>query len=208
MIRVAIIEDNPSYLKAMQTLIGNQPDMLLVHIANDLRNYELLLASEPDVVILDIDLPLLSGIEGAQLIKERMPEIGIFMLTVFEDEEKILKSIKAGAEGYLLKRDPPEKILEAIYAVYNGESILNGKVAGKLFGYLKQKQNDRQSQIDGYNLTRREKEIVELLIDGKSYKQITEACSISMPTLFTHIRNSYKKLGIHSRAEIAARFLK
>lgn len=206
MIRVAIVEDNLSYLKAMQVLISSQPDLLLVYTAENLSMMDALYEAEPDVVILDIDLPVRNGIEGVKLIKEHLPGAGVFMLTVFEDEEKIFNSIKAGAQGYLLKKDPPEKIIEAIKAIHNGESIMNGKIARKMLEFFSRKEGDRQQELEQYNLTKREKEILQLLIDGKSYKHIADICSISLQTLFTHTRNIYNKLNIHSRAEIAARF--
>ena len=123
MIRVAIVEDNLSYLKAMQVLISSQPDLLLVYTAENLSMMDALYEAEPDVVILDIDLPVRTDIEGVKLIKEQLPEAGVFMLTVFEDEDKIFNSIKAGAQGYLLKKDPPEKIIEAIKAIHINEVI-------------------------------------------------------------------------------------
>lgn len=206
MIRVAIVEDNVSYLKAMQVLISSQPDLLLVYTAENLSSLVSLYSSEPDVIILDIDLPIRNGIEGVKLIKEELPQAGVFMLTVFEDEDKIFNSIKAGALGYLLKKDPPEKIIEAIHAINNGESIMNGKIARKMLEYFSRKENDRQKELEQYNLTKREKEILQLLIDGKSYKHIADICNISIQTLFSHARNIYNKLNIHSRAEIAARF--
>lgn len=206
MIRVAIVEDNLSYLKAMQVLISSQPDMLMVYTAENLTELKALYHAEPDVVILDIDLPVRSGIEGARLIKEALPNAGVFMLTVFEDEDKIFSSIKAGALGYLLKKDPPEKIVEAIKGIYNGESIMNGKIARKMLEFFSRKEGNRQQELEQYNLTKREKEILQLLIDGKSYKHIADICNISLQTLFTHTRNIYNKLNIHSRAEIAARF--
>ncbi len=206
MIRVAIIEDSLSFMKAMQVLISNQPDMLLVYTSDNLADADALIHASPDVVIMDIDLPVRSGIEGVKILKEHIPTAAVFMLTVFEDEEKIFNSIKAGAQGYLLKKDSPDKIIEAIHAVHNGESLMNGRIARKMLDYFTQKEKSRTQQLDGYNLTRREKEILQLLIEGKSYKIIADNCNISMHTLFTHTRNIYNKLNIHSRAEIAARF--
>ena len=206
MIRVAVIEDNVSFMKAMQVLISNQPDMLLVYTSDDLTDAEALYHASPEVVVMDIDLPFKSGIEGVKMLKENLPSAAIFMLTVFEDEEKIFDSIKAGAQGYLLKKDPPEKIIEAVHAMHSGESIMNGKIARKMLEYFSKKEKSRTELLDEYNLTKREKEILQLLIDGKSYKIIADTCTISMHTLFTHTRNIYNKLNIHSRAEIAARF--
>ncbi|MEO5581292.1 MAG: response regulator transcription factor [Saprospiraceae bacterium] len=206
MIRVGIIEDSLSFMKAMQVLINSQPDMLLVYTSDNLADEAALYHATPDVVIMDIDLPFKSGIEGVKMLKENAPASRVFMLTVFEDEEKIFDSVKAGALGYLLKKDSPEKIIEAIHAVHNGESIMNGKIARKMLEYFSQKEKSRSQQLDEYNLTKREKEILQLLIDGKSYKIIADNCAISMNTLFTHTRSIYNKLNIHSRAEIAARF--
>jgi DNA-binding NarL/FixJ family response regulator len=206
MIRVGIIEDNISYMKAIQVLIASQQDLLLVYTSDNLMDADALYHASPDVVIMDIDLPSRSGIEGVKMLKENLPTAAVFMLTVFEDEDKIFDSVKAGALGYLLKKDSPEKIIEAIHAVHNGESIINGKIARKMLEYFSNKDKTREEMLEEYNLTRREKEILQLLIDGKSYKIIADTYSISMHTLFTHTRNIYNKLNIHSRAEIAAKF--
>jgi DNA-binding NarL/FixJ family response regulator len=206
MIRVAVIEDSIPFMKAMQVLISNQQDMLLVYTSDSLIDANALYNAIPDVVIMDIDLPLKSGIEGVKMLRENLPTANVFMLTVFEDEERIFDSIKAGALGYLLKKDAPEKIIEAVHAVHAGESIMNGRIARKMLDYFTKKEKSRAEQFDEYDLTRREKEILELLIDGKSYKIIADICNISMHTLFTHTRNIYNKLNIHSRAEIAAKF--
>ena len=206
MIRVALIEDNLSFLKAMQALIGSRPDLLLGYTAENLLDIPAMLNAKPDVVILDIDLPGINGIEGVRIIKEKLPDTSVFMLTVFEDEDKIFNSIKAGADGYLLKKDSPEKIIEAIYAVYNGESIINGTIARKMLDYFNNKENGHRKDLDQYKLTKREMEILQMLIGGKSYKQIADECNISVQTLFSHTKNIYNKLNIHSRAEIAARF--
>lgn len=206
MIRVAIIEDNLPFMKAVQVLLGTRDDILLVYSAESLNDVEALFAIKPDVVIMDIDLPLMSGIEGVKILKDHVPAAAVLMLTVFEDEDKIFDSVKAGALGYLLKKDPPERLVEAIYAIHRGESIINGKIARKMLEYFSGQEQLRDKQFEEYNLTKREKEILDLLIAGKSYKIIADSCSISMHTLFTHTRNIYNKLNIHSRAEIAAKF--
>ena len=206
MIRVGIVEDNVSYLKALQALIGSQPNLLLVYTGENLWDINALVNALPDVVILDIDLPGMSGISGVVQLKEKLPGTGVFMLTVFEDEEKIFNSIKAGADGYLLKKDTPEKIIEAVNAIYRGESIINGKIAKKMLEYFGDREKTRQRMLDDYNLTKREKEILQMLIDGKSYKMIADGCGITMHTLFSHTKNIYNKFNIHSRAEIAAKF--
>lgn len=206
MIREAIVEDNLSYLKALQALTGSKPGLLLVYTAENLLNLEALMHADPDVIILDIDLPGINGIEGVKALRSKAVKAGIFMLTVFEDDDKIFNAIKAGADGYLLKKDPPEKIIEAIESIYKGESIINGRIARKMLDFFAGQESRKQKELEQYNLTKREKEILQKLIEGKSYKVIADECCISLQTLFSHTKNIFNKLNIHSRAEIAARF--
>jgi DNA-binding NarL/FixJ family response regulator len=159
---------------------------------------------KPDVVLMDIDLPGIDGITGVWQIKMNWPEIKVLMLTVFEDVDKIFGAIKAGANGYLLKKDSPQKILDAIDFVYRGESPMNGIIATKVLDYF-HKSQDRNSVYFESNLTEREKEILNLLIKGLSYKQIAGDIFISVETLNSHIKNIYRKLNVHSRSELASR---
>ncbi len=206
MIRLCIIEDNIAYRKALELFISRVADFDIVYINDRLEKIQdVVRANNPDVFILDIDLPVTSGIEGIRLIKEINPDANILMLTVFEDEEKIFQSVKAGALGYLLKKDPPEKIIQAIRSIHAGESIMNGQIARKILNYFSKELPAKPSFSD-YNLTRRETEILQLLIDGLSYKEIAARCFISIDTVFSHIRKIYSKLKVNSRSEIAARF--
>ena len=206
MIHLAIIEDNATYRKALETLIRTTEDIQIVYSNDSLKDViEAFRPAPPDVIIMDIDLPQISGIERTKMIRENYPNANIFMLTVFEDEEKIFQSIKAGALGYLLKKDQPDKIIEAIRSIYRGESVMNGQIARKILDYFSVKKQ-RTLQLEEYNLTKRETEILLLLIDGLSYKEIAGKCFISIDTLFSHIRKIYSKLNMHSRSEIAARF--
>lgn len=205
MIRLAIVEDNRLYLEALRAYLAKVKEIELVYIAADLQSMEALIELKPDVVIMDIDLGGDSGIKGVQLIKEALPNTGIFMLTVFDDEEKIVQSIQAGASGYLLKKDSPKKIVEAIYDIYNGDSAINGQVAKTLLNTFSNP-IPYTPDFTGYDLTKREKEIALLLLEGLSYKEIAAHDYISMATLNTHISNLYRKLGIHSRSEISAKF--
>lgn len=206
MIRLALIEDNQTYRNALDAFIKTVAGIELVYAGADLSNINRLLAAAPHVVVMDIDLGKDSGIEGVRKIKAVSPEIQVLMLTVFEDEEKIFNSIKAGAVGYLLKKDPPQKIIEAIHSVSKGESAINGLIARKILEYIpKNAAAQKVPDLDAYNLTKREKEILQLLIDGLSYKEIAATCFISIDTINSHIRKIYSKLDIHSRSEIAAR---
>jgi len=204
-IRVAIVEDNYTYREALELYLSKVHDIQLAYIAGDLMEIPALIAAMPDVVIMDIDLGANSGIEGVKLIKEKLPGTGIFMLTVFDDEDKIVRSIQAGASGYLLKKDSPAKIVEAIRNVHKGEGFINGQVARTLLNAFP-RLSSSAPDFSKYHLTKRETEIVLLLIDGLSYKEIIARSFISMATLNTHVRNIYDKLGLHSRSEIAAKF--
>jgi DNA-binding NarL/FixJ family response regulator len=207
MIRVAIIEDNKAYNQALHHLINSAEDFCVIYASHNCINLVAAIKEHgPDVVIMDIEMPGINGIDGVRLIKNASPDTHVFMLTSFEDDDKIFTSIKAGATGYMLKNDSPENILEAIRKINKGESVMNGRVARKVLQYFSSQQTNNKSKMDGYNLTTREKQILELLNKGFSYKDIANECFISNATVFTHVKNIYAKLNIHSRNEIAAKF--
>lgn len=205
MIKTAIIEDNNRYRDLLRTILNSAGKIELIYEADNCQQivYDLR-KSQPDVVIMDIELPGKSGIEAVIELKREYPAIKILMLTVFEDEDKIFKAIKAGADGYLLKKDTPQKILDSITEVCEGKSSINGMIAKKLLEYF---QKERQVHLpEEFNLTKREQEILELLMEGLTYKDIADKCFISVQTLNTHVKHIYHKLGVHSRAEISAKF--
>jgi DNA-binding NarL/FixJ family response regulator len=204
-IRTAVVEDDPRYRELLRTILLSSDKILPVWLAHncqsiisDVRKYR------PDVIIMDINLPGKSGIEGVEEVKRIYPEVKVIMLTVFEDEDKIFAAIKAGADGYLLKKDSPQKVLDSIVDVYEGKSSMNGIIARKVLEYFHKK--PAVTKPDEYNLTKREGEILELLIDGLTYKDIADKCAISVQTLNSHIKHIYTKLGVHSRAEASAKF--
>ena len=207
MLNIAVIEDNAQYRTAISIIMQLNENLRLIH---KLENCDEMIVrfemEKPDVVLMDIDLPGMNGIQAVWEIKKRFPEIKVIMLTVFEDEEKIFGAIKAGANGYLLKKDSPKKILDSIDAVYKGESPMNGVIAAKILEYF-QHQQFKKNALDESNLTTREKEILQLLIKGNSYKEIASAIFISIETLNSHIKNIYKKLNVHSRGELSAKYL-
>ena len=206
MTRIAIIEDNPQYRTAISIILQLDERIRLVHRMEDCADMMDRFSEEmPDVVLMDIDLPFMSGIEAVWKLKKRWPSIRILMLTVFEDDDKIFGAIRAGANGYLLKKDSPQKILSAIQAVMMGESPMNGMIAAKMLEYF-QRQGKREKQLDESHLTSREKDILQLLIRGNSYKEIASFLCISVETLNSHIKNIYRKLDVHSRSELAARY--
>jgi len=207
MIKVAIIEDNPQYRQTLSIILQLDETLKLIHKLNNCNDMIKLFAEEkPDVVIMDIDLPGISGIQAVWELRSRWPEIKVLMLTVFEDEEKIFNAIKAGANGYMLKKDSPQKIIESIQTVSKGESAMNSLIASKVLEYFYTSQKKTASSLDKTNLTQREKEVLQLLVKGFSYKQIAATCFITVQTLNSHIKSIYQKLNVHSRAELSALF--
>lgn len=206
MIRLAIIEDNKDYRNTLSKILQRNTEIQVIHEMGSCTEmipyFEI---NTPDVVIMDIDLPEISGIEGVWQLKQKWPDIKILMLTVFEETDKIFGAIKAGANGYLLKKDPPDRILNALFSLQNSEAIMNGIIAAKVIDYFK-KQADAEPKMEEYHLTEKEKEILNKLVQGLGYKQIASDCSIARETLNTHMKNIYRKLNVHSRAEVAARF--
>lgn len=206
MIRIALIEDNTEYRSVLSKILQRNKDIEVIHELPDCSEmipyFEVAL---PDLVIMDIDLPGISGIEGVWQLRQKWPDIKVLMLTVFEEENKIFGAIKAGANGYLLKKDPPDRIMDAIFRLLNGESIMNGIIATKVMEYFKQLA-DAEPKLEEYHLTEREKEILQKLMQGLGYKQIAADCGIARETLNTHMKSIYRKLNVHSRAEVAARF--
>jgi DNA-binding NarL/FixJ family response regulator len=206
MVRISLIEDNIEYRIALSRVLRRNKD---IHILNELPDCAEMIpyfeVDLPDLVIMDIDLPGMSGIEGVWHLRQKWPEIKILMLTVFEEAEKIFGAIKAGANGYLLKKDPPDKIMNAIFSLLQGEAIMNGIIAAKVMEYFKQLE-DAKPKLEEYHLTEKEKDILQKLIQGLGYKQIASDCSIARETLNTHMKSIYRKLNVHSRGEAAAMF--
>jgi DNA-binding NarL/FixJ family response regulator len=204
MINIAIIEDNPQYRQTLSIIMQLNEELRLMHkMGNCAEMEEAFMDQLPEVVMMDIDLPGMSGIEGVKKIRNQWPQLKVLMLTVFEDPDKIFSAIKAGANGYLLKKDSPTKIIESIFAVQKGEAPMNGLIASKLLEYFQQ-QEQPYTELD--KLSEREKSLLELLVQGFSYKQIASQSDISVETLNSHFKNIYRKLDVHSRAEVAARY--
>lgn len=160
---------------------------------------------QPDVVLMDIDMPGTNGIDGLKLIKKQFPSIEVVMLTVFDEDEKVFKAICAGASGYLLKKSSNEKILEAIQDAYNGGSPMTSSVARKVLQYFP-KQSAASEELN--KLTEREMNVLNLLAKGFSYKMVAAELQISMDTVRTYIRRTYEKLQVHSVTEAISKIKK
>ena len=158
----------------------------------------------PDVVLMDINLPKMNGIECVRQLKALIPSAQILMLTVYEDSDKIFNSLLAGASGYLLKRTPQAEILEAIADVHRGNSPMTGHIARKVVQYFNQR-GSADGEVE--KLSNREREVLSHLARGSAYKEIASVLSMSIDTVRAHIKGIYGKLHVHSRGEAVARLL-
>jgi DNA-binding NarL/FixJ family response regulator len=203
-INVAIFEDNRSLRESLAVLIAGSPGFACTgSFADGRKVLQDIQSSEPDVVLMDIEMPGIPGIEAVKLIKEKFPHIKILMQTVFDDDDKIFASICAGASGYLLKKTSPSKILDAIKETAEGGAPMTPSVAARVLQMF-QKQG-AQVPAEFIEFSEREKEILKHLVTGDSYKMIAAACFITIDTVKSHIKNIYQKLHVNSKSEAVAK---
>jgi DNA-binding NarL/FixJ family response regulator len=199
-IRVAVFEDNDQLRESLGQLIDNEGSFNCTGTFADANHIERKIEkSRPDVIIMDIDLPGMNGIDAVKIINGKFPAIRVLMQTVFDDNDKIFAAIRAGASGYILKKATPAKIIEAIRETYNGGAPMTPSIAEKVLNMFRIQ--TQQTQAEKIDLSDREKEILTLLVKGKSYKMIAADCFISFDTVNSHIKNIYEKLHVHSKSE-------
>ena len=200
-IKVTIFDDNRSVRQGLYQLInGSEGYECVGAFENCLNLLENIETTKPDVVLMDIQMPGITGIEAVKKIREKYPDLKILMQTIFEDNEKIFQSILAGASGYILKNTSPTRLLDFIKETYEGGAPMSPSVATKVLKFVAQQSPSSQASND-FNLSDREKEILSCLVKGMSYKMIAAACYISIDTVRGHISNIYKKLHVHSKGE-------
>jgi len=205
MIKIGIVEDNPTLRSSLESLFNRTEGMRCAVSLNNLLNVVSEVGSaQPDIILMDIGLPNISGIEGVRTVKTHFPKIQVLMFTVFDDDENIFDAIRAGASGYLLKRTPPEDIVQAILDLYQGGAPMTASIARRV---LQSFQATPPTIHQDYQLTVRENEILYSLVDGLSYKKIADKYCVSISTIRTHICNIYSKLHVNSKAEAVARVL-
>jgi DNA-binding NarL/FixJ family response regulator len=198
-ISVSIVEDIPEVREGLEQLIKNSNDFLLIGSYSNAENAEKALPLNiPDIVIMDINLPGKSGIECIAAIKDQCTGTQFIMFTIFEDDEKVFNALEAGAHGYLLKKTPKEKILEALKELNEGGSPMSTQIARKV---LKSFQNNKAQNKEADILTKKESEILDLLSKGFLYKEIADKTAISINTVKQHIHNIYEKLHVQNRTE-------
>jgi DNA-binding NarL/FixJ family response regulator len=195
--RIVIFDDNKSRRDSLKILISMIDDMECVGEFEDCRQVlDKISHSQPDLVLMDIDMPHVNGIEGVKLIRTKYPTLKIIMQTVFEDNDKVFSAICAGADGYILKQTAPNKLLDGMREAMEGGAPMSPVIAKKVLSLVKIQ--DKIFKKSDFELTKRELEILKYLAMGYSYKMIAEACFISYATVNTHISNIYTKLKVES----------
>lgn len=204
-LRVSIFEDNRKYRESLEFTILTSPGLQLCGSFGDTnRLIQRIQDNNPDVVLMDINIPGISGIEATREIRTHFPHIQVCIQTVFEEDDKVFASLCAGASGYILKNTTAEKVLQAIREVADGGAFFTPSIAKKILHNF-QLQPQRAEYIQ---LSDREKEILGLLVEGMSYKMIADSCNVSFHTIHTHVKNIYSKLHVQSKGEAVAKALK
>jgi DNA-binding NarL/FixJ family response regulator len=204
-IQVALVEDDPEIRANLAHRVGRSPGFRLLRSYSDAESALADLPRHPpDVVLMDINLPGIDGVECVRQLKVKMPAVQFIMLTIYEDGNRLFKSLMAGASGYLLKRTPPDKLLAAIQEAHEGGAPMTPEVARRVVQHF-QEIPPPASELQ--RLTPREKDVLEQLAKGFLYKEIEDNLGISTGTLRSYIANVYEKLHVHSRTEAVVKFL-
>jgi DNA-binding NarL/FixJ family response regulator len=201
--KVAIVEDDRGLRDQLTEILGAAPDVRFVGACRSGEEaLERIHVLQPDVVLMDIKLPGMSGIDCVAHVKRALPSVQIIMLTVYEDSESIFRALKAGADGYLVKSSPPDVLLEAIEDVRRGGSPISSHIARKVVRHF---QLSGRSPTESENLSPREQEVLELLSSGYLYKEIADQLGIGSETVRTYVKNICEKMHVRNRVEAVAK---
>ena len=207
MIKVSIIEDIEEVRQGLKFLIDTDPEISVIKTYNNAESFinSFPLLSAPDILLMDIGLPGMNGIEATSIIKRSYPDIEILILTIFEEEDKILNAIQAGATGYILKNTKPGELVSQIKSIHTGGSPISPNIARKILDEFRRE--NKTIEKKDYNLTAREKEILSAIVEGLTYKEISKKYNIASSTVKKHILHIYKKLKVNSKVEFIKKVL-
>ena len=208
MLNVVVVEDNDAIREGLKILIDGTEGYSCIGAFEDCESMlKQIKKLNPDVMLMDLAMPGMGGIEGIKKVKETLPELTILVLTIYEENDRIFDALVAGASGYLIKKTPPSKLLEAIKEAYEGGAPMSAQIARKVIEYFQNPKSTIQHKNE-YVLTPREKEILSGLVEGHNFKAIADSLFISIETVRFHFRNIYKKLHVHSQSEAVAKAIK
>ena len=210
MINVAVVEDSNTIREGLKILIDGTKDFACIATYPECKAMiESIGDVKPDILLIDIGLPGISGIDGIRQAKEILPNLTILVLTVYEENDLIFDALRAGASGYIAKKTPPSKLLDAIHEAYLGGTPMSSHIARKVFDLFPLKRHtNNYGNFGKTTLTKREKEILNKLIEGSSFKAIADSISVNVETLRSDFKNIYKKIHLNSGKESIAKVVK
>lgn len=209
-IKIVLVDDQTLFVESLKTVLETRTeDLQVVGVANDgKRAVEVVAETSPDIVLMDVRMPLMNGVESTRLIKERFPNMRVLMLTTFDDDQYVVEALRLGAVGYLLKNMPPSELISAIRAVYEGGVLISPQVANKLLGLITNPQSKAGEEDDNERtgslvnqLSSREKEILQLMAEGLDNKEIAGKLYIAEQTVKNYVSIIYSKLGVRDRVQ-------
>jgi DNA-binding NarL/FixJ family response regulator len=202
-IKVAIIEDHHKFREALVFLLNQTPGYQCVASFRSMEEaLEKIKFNLPDVALVDIGLPGMSGVEGVRILKERHPSLVLLMNTVYDDDERIFQALCAGASGYLLKKTPPARLIESLDEAIAGGAPMSPEVARRVLSLFRE---IRPPEHEDYQLTPHELRLLKLLVEGHSYKTAATKLGVSVKTISFHLQKIYEKLQVHSKSEAVAK---
>jgi DNA-binding NarL/FixJ family response regulator len=205
-VRVVVIEDQREVRESLAVLISGSGGFLCVRSYRTMEDaLDTIAGTRPDVILTDIGLPGMDGVEGARILRERLPEVPILALTVYDDDDNVFNALCAGASGYLLKNTPPARLLESLREVANGGAPMSPEVARRVVRLFRTFRPPASSACD---LTPQELALLRLMVEGHHYKTAAQELGISTNTVSFHLKNIYEKLQVHSKTEAVARALR